>query len=101
MRAAGSSPRRHGPEAGPPNMARGTTLRGFGVSDGIAIGQARVLAAPVTIIDRRIARDLVPAEITRLRGAVTAADAQLALLSARGGGGGMAGGTPTPPTDRR
>ena len=64
-------------------MARGTTLRGFGVSDGIAIGQARVLAAPVTIIDRRIARDLVPAEIARLRDAVTAADAQLALLSAR------------------
>src|SRR5439155_22572469 len=49
----------------------------------IAIGQARLLAPRVTVVDRRILPDLVPAEIDRLRQAVTATDAQLASLSAR------------------
>jgi len=64
-------------------MATCRTLRGFAASDGIAIGQARVLAAPIAVIDRRISRDLVPAEIARLRHAVTSTDGQLASLSAR------------------
>jgi len=60
-----------------------STLSGIAASDGIAIGQARVLAPPVIIIDRRIAQPLVPAEVKRLRHAVISADGQLALLSAR------------------
>jgi len=64
-------------------MAPGRTLRGVPASDGIAIGQARLLASRVTVVDRRISSDLVPAEIARLRQAVAATDAQLAGLSAR------------------
>jgi phosphotransferase system enzyme I (PtsI) len=64
-------------------MAPGRTLAGVAASDGIAIGQARLLAPRVTVVDRRIPRDLVPAEIDRLRQAVTATDGQLASLSAR------------------
>jgi phosphotransferase system enzyme I (PtsI) len=59
------------------------TLSGVAASDGIAIGQARVLVPPVIVIDRPIARELVPAEVARLRQAVTATDGQLATLSAR------------------
>jgi len=64
-------------------MATGRTLKGVAASDGIAIGQARVLAPPIAVIDRRISRDLVPAEIARLRQAVTSTDRKLASLSAR------------------
>ena len=64
-------------------MATGTTLTGIAASDGIAIGQARVLVPRVSVVERRISRDLVPAEIARLREAVTTTDAQLASLSAR------------------
>jgi phosphoenolpyruvate-protein phosphotransferase (PTS system enzyme I) len=64
-------------------MAGPKTLSGIAASDGIAIGPARVLVPPVLVIDRRIERQLVPAEVTRLRQAVTSTDAQLALLSAR------------------
>jgi phosphotransferase system enzyme I (PtsI) len=64
-------------------MDRKRTLSGVAASDGIAIGQARVLAPPVVVIDRRISRDRVPAEIARLRQAVTSTDGQLASLSAR------------------
>jgi len=59
------------------------TLSGVAASDGIAIGQARVLVSPVIVIDRPISRNLVPAEVARLRQAVTATDRQLATLSAR------------------
>ena len=59
------------------------TLSGIPASDGIAIGRARVLAPPVVVIDRRIARHVIPAEVARLRQAVASADGQLALLSAR------------------
>ena len=64
-------------------MGKGRALSGVAASDGIAIGPARVLVPPVAVVDRRISRDLVPAEIARLRQAVTATDAQLASLSAR------------------
>jgi phosphoenolpyruvate-protein phosphotransferase (PTS system enzyme I) len=64
-------------------MATPRTLSGIAASDGIAIGQARVLVPPVVVIDRRITRQLVPAEVSRLRKAVTSTDAQLASLSAR------------------
>jgi len=64
-------------------MATPRTLSGIAASDGIAIGQARVLVSPVVVIDRRITRQLVPAEVSRLRKAVTSTDAQLASLSAR------------------
>ena len=64
-------------------MATPRTLSGIAASDGIAIGQARVLGPPVVVIDRRITRQLVPAEVSRLRKAVTSTDAQLASLSAR------------------
>jgi phosphoenolpyruvate-protein phosphotransferase (PTS system enzyme I) len=64
-------------------MATPRTLSGIAASDGIAIGQARVLVQPVVVIDRRITRQLVPAEVSRLRKAVTSTDAQLASLSAR------------------
>ena len=64
-------------------MAVHRTLSGIAASDGIAIGRARVLVPPVVVIDRPIERQLVPAEITRLRQAVTSTDSQLALLSAR------------------
>jgi len=64
-------------------MATGTTLTGIAASDGIAIGQARVLVPRVSVVERRISRDLVPVEIARLREAVTTTDAQLASLSAR------------------
>jgi len=59
------------------------TLSGVAASDGVAIGQARVLVPPVTVIDRPISPDLVSAEIVRLREAVAATDGQLAALSAR------------------
>jgi phosphoenolpyruvate-protein phosphotransferase (PTS system enzyme I) len=64
-------------------MATPRALRGIAASDGIAIGQARMLVPPVVVIDRRITRQLVPAEVSRLRKAVTSTDAQLASLSAR------------------
>src|SRR6266550_6170925 len=64
-------------------MATHRTLTGIAASGGIAIGQARVLVPPVVVIDRRITRQLVPAEVTRLRQAVASTDAQLASLSAR------------------
>src|SRR5438105_3048052 len=63
-------------------MATPRTLTGIAASDGIAIGQARVLVPPVVVIDRRITRQLVPAEVARLRQAVTSTDGQLASLSA-------------------
>jgi phosphoenolpyruvate-protein phosphotransferase (PTS system enzyme I) len=59
------------------------TLKGVAASDGIAIGQARILVPPVTIIDRPISREAVPAEVARLRQAVAATDGQFAILSAR------------------
>ena len=58
-------------------------LSGVAASDGIAIGQARVFVSRVTVIDRLISRELVPAEVARLRQAVSATDGQLATLSAR------------------
>src|SRR5712692_10030690 len=64
-------------------MATRRTLSGQAASDGVAIGQARLLVPPVVVVDRRISRDLVPAEVTRLRQAVAFTDEQLALLSAR------------------
>ena len=64
-------------------MATRKTLSGVAASDGIAIGPARLLVPPVVVVGRRISPDLVPAEIARLRQAVTATDEQLALLSAR------------------
>jgi phosphoenolpyruvate-protein phosphotransferase (PTS system enzyme I) len=64
-------------------MATPRTLSGIAASGGIAIGQARVLVPRVVVIDRRITRQLVPAEVTRLRQAVTSTDGQLASLSAR------------------
>jgi phosphoenolpyruvate-protein phosphotransferase (PTS system enzyme I) len=64
-------------------MAAGRILKGVAASEGIAIGQARVLAPPVIIIDRQISPELVPAEVKRLRQAVVSTDGQLALLSTR------------------
>ena len=64
-------------------MATGRKLSGVAASDGVAIGPARLLVPPVVVIDRRISRELVPAEVIRLRQAVTSTDDQLALLSAR------------------
>src|SRR5712692_7770 len=64
-------------------MATRRTLSGVAASDGVAIGQARLLVPPVVVVDRRISRDLVPAEVARLRQAVTSTDEQLAVLSAR------------------
>jgi phosphoenolpyruvate-protein phosphotransferase (PTS system enzyme I) len=64
-------------------MATRRTLSGQAASDGVAIGQARLFAPRVVVVDRRISRDLVPAEVTRLRRAVTFTDEKLALLSAR------------------
>src|SRR2546423_8551319 len=64
-------------------MATTRTLSGIAASGGIAIGQARVLVPPVVVIDRRIPRQLVPAEVEKLRQAVASTDEQLALLSAR------------------
>jgi phosphotransferase system enzyme I (PtsI) len=64
-------------------MATRRILSGQAASDGVAIGQARLLVPPVVVVDRRISRDLVPAEVTRLRQAVAFTDEQLALLSAR------------------
>jgi signal transduction protein with GAF and PtsI domain len=56
----------------PTTMTRGRTLSGVAASDGIAIGEARLLMPPVVVIERRISPELVPAEVTRLRQAVTA-----------------------------
>jgi len=64
-------------------MATGRTLSGVAASDGVAIGQARLLARSVVVPDRRISQKLVPAEVSRLRQAVTSTDGQLASLSAR------------------
>jgi phosphoenolpyruvate-protein kinase (PTS system EI component) len=64
-------------------VATRRTLSGVAASDGVAIGQARLLVPPVVVVDRRISGDLVPAEVDRLRQAVTSTDEQLALLSAR------------------
>jgi len=64
-------------------MATRRTLSGVAASDGVAIGQARLLVPPVVVVDRPISQDLVPAEVARLRQAVTSTDEQLALLSAR------------------
>src|SRR5712692_8695551 len=64
-------------------MATRRTLSGVAASDGVPICQARLLVPPVVVVDRRISPDLVPAEVARLRQAVTSTDEQLALLSAR------------------
>jgi phosphotransferase system enzyme I (PtsI) len=64
-------------------MATGRRLSGIAASDGVAIGPARLLVPPVIFADRRISRDLVPAEVVRLRQAVASTDEQLALLSER------------------
>ena len=64
-------------------MGTGRTLRGVAASDGVAIGQARLLVPRVDVVDRRIAHDAVPAEVAHLRRAVASTDEQLALLSAR------------------
>ena len=64
-------------------MSTGRTLSGVAASDGIAIGRARLLVPRVVILDRRISRELVAAEVRRLREAVTSTDGQLAALSAR------------------
>src|SRR5712664_1160813 len=64
-------------------MATRRTLSGVAASDGVAIGQARLLVPAVVVVDRPISQDLVPAEVARLRQAVTSTDEQLALLSAR------------------
>src|ERR1700674_833639 len=58
-------------------------LKGAAASDGVAIGHARLLVPAVVVVDRWISRDLVPAEVTRLREAVALTDKQLAVLSAR------------------
>jgi len=63
-------------------MTAGRTLGGTAASDGIAIGPARLLVPPVVVVERRIARDLVPSEVARLIRAVASTDEQLALLSA-------------------
>src|SRR6266436_3220150 len=63
-------------------MTAGRVLSGTAASDGIAIGPAHLLVPPVVVVERRISRDLVPAEVARLVGAVTSTDEQLALLSA-------------------
>jgi phosphoenolpyruvate-protein phosphotransferase (PTS system enzyme I) len=60
-----------------------TIFKGVAASAGIAIGRARVLAPPVVVIDRRISREEVPAEVARLREAIASTDGQLAALSAR------------------
>src|SRR6266571_1898078 len=64
-------------------MGTRRTLSGVAASDGVAIGQARLLVPPVVVVDRWISPDLVPAEVARLRQAVASTDEQLALLSAR------------------
>lgn len=54
---------------------------GIGASDGIAIGQARILAARLVVVDRWIPPDQVEDEIERLRSAVEAADSRLVAAS--------------------
>jgi phosphoenolpyruvate-protein phosphotransferase (PTS system enzyme I) len=58
-------------------------LSGAAASDGIAIGDVRLMVPRVAVVDRRVSPDLVPAEVSRLREAVTVTDEQLGLLSAR------------------
>ena len=64
-------------------MTAGRVLSGTAASDGIAIGPAHLLVPPVIVVERQISRDLVPVEVARLIGAVTATDERLAVLSAR------------------
>ncbi|MFL5445300.1 MAG: phosphoenolpyruvate--protein phosphotransferase [Myxococcales bacterium] len=52
-------------------------------SDGVAVGQARLLRPTLVVGDRRIPPDLVPEEVDRLGKAVAVADEQLAVLSER------------------
>ena len=66
----------------PPSMTAGRALSGTSASDGIAIGPAHLLVPSVAVVERQISRDLVPAEVARLVGAVNSTDEQLALLSA-------------------
>src|SRR3989442_8186262 len=63
-------------------MPAGRALSGTAASDGFAIGPPPLLAPPVAVVERQISRDLVPAEVARLVGAVNSTDEQLALLSA-------------------
>jgi phosphotransferase system enzyme I (PtsI) len=62
---------------------RGPTLSGIPASDGVAVGQARLLRPALIVTDRRIPPDLVAEEVARLRKAVAVADEQLGLLSER------------------
>jgi phosphoenolpyruvate-protein phosphotransferase (PTS system enzyme I) len=64
-------------------VATRRALSGVAASGGIAVGQARLLVPRVIVVDRPISRELVPAEVVRLRQAVASTDEQLALLSAR------------------
>src|SRR2546425_7750177 len=79
-------------------MTAGRVLSGTAASDGIAIGPAHLLVPPVIVVERQISMDLVPAEVARLVGAVTATDEQLALLSAGVGLEGLPQGA-LPPQD--
>src|SRR6266849_1503464 len=58
-------------------------LSGAAASEGIAIGDVRLMVPRVVVVDRRVSPDRVPAEVSRLREAVTVTDEQLGLLSAR------------------
>src|SRR5438105_7635470 len=64
-------------------MTTPRTLSGIAASDGIAIGEARLLVAAVIVVDRRVPTDLIPAEVVRLREAVAVTDEQLGLLLGR------------------
>ena len=58
-------------------------LSGAAASEGIAIGDVRLMVPRLVVVDRRVSPDLVPAEVSRLREAVTVTDEQLGLLAAR------------------
>jgi phosphoenolpyruvate-protein phosphotransferase (PTS system enzyme I) len=64
-------------------MTARTALSGAAACDGVAIGDARLLAPSVLVVERRVSLDQVAAEVSRLREAVTVTDQQLGLLSTR------------------
>lgn len=58
-------------------------FQGIGASDGIAVGQARIVADRLMITDKWIAPEHVADELRRFEAGIDAADEQLAALSRR------------------
>jgi phosphoenolpyruvate-protein phosphotransferase (PTS system enzyme I) len=57
-----------------------TRIQGVGGCPGIAIGRVHLLTPRLVVVDRRVAKALIPKEVARLQAAIIATDDQLAQI---------------------